>query len=98
MAQLTPNEREILSEAIRKYADLSYDELKEKSHDVAWRSTARDFSISWDNIAREAGLDEVEVASLKEYSTLHPLPERDMTPDELYEAIAKEIDCIYAQD
>ena len=96
--QLTPNEREILSEAILKYADLSYDELKEKSHDVAWRSTARDFSISWDNIAREAGLDEVEVASLKEYSTLHPLPERDMTPDELYEAIAKEIDCIYAQD
>jgi uncharacterized phage-associated protein len=98
LVQLTPNEQEILSETIRKYADLSYDELKEKSHDVAWRSTARDFSISWDNIAREAGLDEVEVASLKEYSTLHPLPERDMTPDELYEAIAKEIDCIYAQD
>lgn len=98
LGQLSSNEQEILSEAIRKYGDLSYDELKEKSHDVAWRSTARDFSISWDDIAREAGLDEVEVACLKEYSTLHPLPERDMTPDELYEAIAKEIDSIYARD
>ena len=41
--------------------------------------------------------DEVEVACLQEYSTLHPLPERDMTPDELCGAIEKEIDYIYAQ-
>ena len=95
--KLSANEQEALSEAINKYSSLSYDEIKEKSHDVAWRSTARDFSISWDNIAREAGLDEVEVACLQEYSTLHPLPERDMTPDELYAAIEKEIDYIYAQ-
>ena len=96
--KLSANEQEALSEAINKYSQLSYDEIKEKSHDVAWRSTARDFSISWDNIAREAGLDEVEVACLQEYSTLHPLPERNMTPDELYDAIEKEIDYIYAQD
>ena len=95
--KLSANEQEALSEAINKYSSLSYDEIKEKSHDVAWRSTARDFSISWDNIAREAGLDEVEVACLQEYNTLHPLPERDMTPDELYGAIEKEIDYIYAQ-
>lgn len=96
--KLSANEQEALLEAINKYAMLSYDEIKEKSHDVAWRSTARDFNISWDDIAREAGLDEVEVACLQEYSTLHPLPERDMTPDELYDAIEKEIDYIYAQD
>ena len=95
--KLSANEQEALSEAINKYSSLSYDEIKEKSHDVAWRSTARDFSISWDNIAREAGLDEVEVACLQEYNTLHPLPERDMTPDELCGAIEKEIDYIYAQ-
>ena len=47
---------------------------------------------------REAELDEVEVACLQDYNTLHPLPERDMTPDELYAAIEKEIDYIYAQD
>lgn len=96
--KLSANEQEALLEAINKYAMLSYDEIKEKSHDVAWRSTARDFNISWDDIAREAGLDEVEVACLQEYSTLHPLPERDMTPDELYDAIEKEIDYIYAHD
>ena len=96
--KLSANEQEAMSAAIEKYANLSYDEIKEKSHDVAWRSTARDFSISWDNIAREAGLDEVEVACLREYSTMHPLPECDMTPEELYDAIEKEIDYIYAQD
>ena len=96
--KLSANEQEAMSEAIEKYATLSYDEIKEKSHDVAWRFTARDFSISWDNIAREAGLDEVEVACLRDYSTMHPLPECDMTPEELYDAIEKEIDYIYAQD
>ena len=96
--KLSANEQEALQEAINKYADLSYDEIKEKSHDVAWRSTARDFSIKWEDIAREAGLDEVEVACLKDYSTMHPLPEKDMTPEELLGAIKKEIDYIYAQD
>ena len=96
--KLSANEQEAMSEAIEKYAALSYDEIKEKSHDVAWRCTARDFSISWDNIAREAGLDEVEVACLRDYSTMHPLPECEMTPEELYDAIEKEIDYIYAQD
>lgn len=96
--KLSVNEQKALSDAIEKYAGLSYDEIKEKSHDVAWRSTARDFSISWDNIAREAGLDEEDVACLQDYSTMHPLPERDLTPDELYSAIEKEIEYIYAKD
>ena len=96
--KLSANEQEAMSEAIDKYSNLSFDEIKEKSHDVAWRSTACDFSISWDNIAREAGLDEVEVACLRDYSTMHPLPECDMTPEELYDAIEKEIDYIYSQD
>ena len=95
--KLSANEQEAMSAAIEKYASLSYDEIKEKSHDIAWRSTARDFAIQWDNIAREVGLDEVEVACLQDYSTMHPLPERDLTPDELYDAIEKEIDYIYAQ-
>lgn len=96
--KLSSNELEVLDACIAKYSSLSYDEIKEKSHDVAWRSTARDFSIKWEDIAREAGLDEVEVACLQDYSTLHPLPERDLTPDELFDAIEKEIDYIYAQD
>ena len=68
--ELSPNEQEELSEAIEKYASLSYDEIKEKSHDVAWRSTARDFAINWDSIAREAGLDSEELECVNEYAQL----------------------------
>jgi uncharacterized phage-associated protein len=68
--ELSPNEQEALSDAISKYANLSYDEIKEKSHDVAWRSTARDFAINWDNIALEAGLDGDELECLNEYARL----------------------------
>lgn len=68
--KLSSNEQKALSDAIGKYAELSYDEIKEKSHDVAWRSTARDFSISWDSIAREAGLDSEELECVNELSRL----------------------------
>lgn len=68
--KLSVNEQRALSDAIDKYASLSYDEIKEKSHDVAWRSTARDFSISWDNIALEAGLDGEELECVNELSRL----------------------------
>lgn len=69
---LTSNEQKVLEACIDKYSSLSYDEIKEKSHDVAWRSTARDFSIKWEDIAREAGLDEVEVACLQDYTHFIP--------------------------
>ena len=53
-----------------KYSLLSYDEIKEKSHDIAWRSTARDFAIKWDQIALEAGLDAEDMECLNEFSKL----------------------------
>ena len=68
--KLSANEQEALSNAIEKYASLSYDEIKEKSHDVAWRSTARDFAINWDSIAREAGLDGEELECVNEFTKL----------------------------
>lgn len=68
--KLSPNEQEALQEAINKYAALSYDEIKEKSHDVAWRSTARDFFIKWEDIAREAGLNGEEMEYVEEFSRL----------------------------
>ena len=66
----TIKSQEALQEAINKYAALSYDEIKEKSHDVAWRSTARDFSIKWEDIAREAGLNGEEMEYVEEFSRL----------------------------
>lgn len=68
--KLSKNEKESLDESIRKYGSLSYDEIKEKSHDIAWRSTAKDFTIQWDDIAREAGLDSDEVSYLTEINHL----------------------------
>ena len=68
--KLSKTECEALDDSISKYSSLSYDEIKEKSHDVAWRSTARDFSIKWEDIAREAGLDTEELKYLHDFSTL----------------------------
>ena len=68
--KLSRNEQEALDNSIAEYASLSYDEIKEKSHDVAWRSTARDFSISWEDIAREAGLSTEELECVNEHSAL----------------------------
>ena len=68
--KLSKNEQEALDDSIAKYAGLSYDEIKEKSHDIARRSTARDFSIKWEDIAREAGLDSEELACVNEFSAL----------------------------
>ena len=68
--KLSKTEISALDDSISKYSLLSYDEIKEKSHDIAWRSTARDFSISWDNIAREAGLDGEELECVNEFSRL----------------------------
>jgi len=70
MNKLSTTEKEALDDSINKYSMLSYDEIKEKSHDVAWRSTARDFSIQWDDIAREAGLDTEELECLNKFSQL----------------------------
>ena len=68
--KLSKTDREALDNSMRQYGSLSYDEIKEKSHDVAWRSTARDFSIRWDDIAREAGLETEEMEYLNEFSKL----------------------------
>lgn len=68
--KLSKTEIRALDDSINKYSMLSYDEIKEKSHDVAWRSTARDFAIKWDHIALEAGLDTEDMKCLNEFSQL----------------------------
>lgn len=55
--KLSKTDIDALDWSVRTYGSLSYDEIKEKSHDIAWRSTAKDYAISWEAIAREAGLD-----------------------------------------
>ncbi len=71
LKKIAPNEQEVIDHCIQLYGDLSYDEIKEKSHDIAWRSTARDYPISIEDIAREAGLEEEELVYIAENANLN---------------------------
>lgn len=59
-------EKEILDSTIGRYGELTYEEIKEKSHDLAWGITRRDYPIAFEDIAREAGVSEEEMEYLEE--------------------------------
>lgn len=63
-------EKDIIDAMISRYGDMSYDEIKEKSHDVAWRSTARDYPISFESMALESGMDAEDIPYLEESAML----------------------------
>ena len=62
VSKLSASDIASLQEALDTYGGMTYDEIKEKSHDVAWRATAKDYAISLENIAREAGLDSEDIS------------------------------------
>ena len=64
--KLSPSDIASLQSALDTYGNMTYDEIKEKSHDVAWRATAKDYAISWEDIAREAGLDSEDIGYIAE--------------------------------
>ena len=68
--EIAPAEKAVIDKVIERYGDMSFDEIKEKSHDVAWRSTARDYPISFENMAMEAGMDDEEIPYLEESALL----------------------------
>ena len=70
MDEIAPAEKAVIDKVIERYGDMTYDEIKEKSHDVAWRSTARDYPISFENMAMEAGMDDEEIPYLEESALL----------------------------
>lgn len=63
-------EKDIIDAMISRYGDMSYDEIKEKSHDVAWRSTARDYPIAFESMALESGMDAEDIPYLEESAML----------------------------
>lgn len=67
---IAPAEKDIVDAMINRYGDMSYDEIKEKSHDVAWRSTARDYPISFESMALESGMDAEDIPYLEESAML----------------------------
>ncbi len=54
---LSPTDIEELDESLSKYGSLSWDEIREKSHDYAWRATVANKQISIENIMLENGSD-----------------------------------------
>ena len=49
---------------------MSWDEIREKSHDYAWRSTTINRAIQFEDIIREAGRDDDYVEYVSEQSQL----------------------------
>ena len=65
---LSKSEMECLDEAIRENVGLTFDELKRKSHDAAWREAyeADDDTMSTLSIAKAAGADEAMLEYIME--------------------------------
>lgn len=55
---LSDTDIELLDITLNQYGNLSWDEIREKSHDYAWHSTARDRQISIEDILKEKGEEE----------------------------------------
>lgn len=59
-----------LDNSLEKYGDMSWDEVREKSHDYAWRNTVKNNPISLDNLVRESGNEDGYLDYLKEQTQL----------------------------
>jgi len=67
---LSQSDVEELNDALNKYGLMSWDEVREKSHDFAWRATPSNRQISIDNIMRENGEDENYIEYITEHIAL----------------------------
>ncbi len=70
LKKLSKTDIDYLENSLEEFGSLSWDEVREKSHDYAWRNTVRNSPISLENIVIETGNDEAYVEYLKEQITL----------------------------
>lgn len=73
---LSKSDLKHLKNSLELYGEMSWDEVREKSHDYAWRNTVKNSHISFDNIIREVGEDDDYLSYLKEQSFLTQLCKR----------------------
>lgn len=59
-----------LDESLKTYGDMSWDEVREKSHDYAWRNTVKNNPMALDNIIRETGCEDDYINYVKEQAQL----------------------------
>jgi uncharacterized phage-associated protein len=64
--ELSASDIECINNALSLYGNLSWDEIKEKSHDYAWRSTAINRPVSYKDILREQGASDEFIDYVKE--------------------------------
>lgn len=62
---LSKTDIECLEFSLNEYGDLTWDAIKEKSHDYAWRNTALNNPISLENLLLETGNDESYIEYIK---------------------------------
>ena len=63
---LSKTDIECIEQSLYEYGDLTWDEVREKSHDYAWRNTALNTPISLDNLILETGNGESYIDYVKE--------------------------------
>lgn len=70
---LSKTDLSFLQENIQKYGEMSWEEIREKSHDYAWSSTALNRAISMDKLITEAGEDESFIEYARQQANLQKL-------------------------
>ena len=70
LKKLSKTDISCIDRSLQLYGDMSWDEIREKSHDYAWRSTTINRAIQFEDIIREAGRDDDYVEYVSEQSQL----------------------------
>lgn len=70
LKKLSKTDLEQIDLSLNDYGNLSWDEVREKSHDYAWRNTVRNAPISLKNLVIETGNNESYIEYLKEQRNL----------------------------
>lgn len=66
LGELSKSDLRFLDEAIKENKNLSFEDLKKKSHQFAWKNATRDGVMSIVNIAKEANCDNDMINYIKE--------------------------------
>ncbi len=67
---LSQSDIEELDDSLSEYGHLSWDEVRERSHDYAWRATPENRQIDISDIMRETGEDEDYIAYISEHISI----------------------------
>ena len=70
---LSKTDLAFLDQNLAQYGDMSWEEIREKSHDYAWNNTALNRTISFENIMTETGTDESFIEFAQQQAALRNL-------------------------